>query len=146
MARVCHQPYRRDECSHVVAKKEKSFQKDAAVRGTDWEKAHVKATKQWGYGHFADAAATWEEILQDHPTDLLALKMAHEAYFFMGDCKNKRDSIRRVMPFWRRDMPCYSYLHGMLAFGLEECGQYWEAEKEAVTVGPLPEKGHTTHS
>ena len=114
-----------------------SVQKETTARGTAWEKAHVKALKQWGYGHFADSAVTWEEILQEHPTDLLALKMAHEAYFFMGDCKNKRDSMKRVMTFWRNDMPCYSFLHGMYAFGLEECGQYREAEAEALTVSGL---------
>ncbi|VDM83750.1 unnamed protein product, partial [Strongylus vulgaris] len=78
------------------------------------------------------AANTWEQILKDYPTDLLAIKFAHDTYFYLGDAKIKRDSIQAVLPKHKGTEPCYSYLHGMLAFGLEECEQYEEAEKEAL--------------
>ncbi|VDO15417.1 unnamed protein product [Haemonchus placei] len=80
------------------------------------------------------AARTWEEILKDYPTDLIAIKFAHDTYFYLGDAKNIRDSIKAVLPKHKGTEPCYSYLHGMLAFGLEECEQYAEAEKEALKV------------
>ncbi|MCP9263891.1 Tetratricopeptide repeat protein 38 [Dirofilaria immitis] len=75
----------------------------------------------------------WEKILVEIPNDLLALKFAHDAYFYLGDKQSIRNSIARVFPKWKTTMPCYSYLHGMYAFGLEECEQYDEAEKYART-------------
>ncbi|KAK6037160.1 hypothetical protein COOONC_25335 [Cooperia oncophora] len=83
-------------------------------------------------GKQSAAAQTWEDILKDHPTDLIAIKFAHDTYFYLGDSKNIRDSIKAVMPKHKGTEPCYSFLHGMLAFGLEECEQYAEAEKEAL--------------
>ncbi|CAI4227055.1 unnamed protein product [Auanema sp. JU1783] len=104
---------------------------DCKKMGTDWEKHHFRGLRQWVDGNFAAAAQIWEEILLEYPTDYLALKFVHEAYFFMGDAKNIRDSMKNVIPKWKKTEPCYSYLHGMLAFGYEECGNYKEAELEA---------------
>ncbi len=80
------------------------------------------------------ACTLWEEVLRDHPTDLLALKFAHDAYFYLGDQHGKRDSVARVLPKWSARIPCYSYLKGMHAFGLEECGDYEKSEQEAREV------------
>uniref|UniRef100_A0A0R3RMU8 Tetratricopeptide repeat protein 38 n=1 Tax=Elaeophora elaphi TaxID=1147741 RepID=A0A0R3RMU8_9BILA len=87
------------------------------------------------------ACEQWEKILNETPSDLLALKFAHDAYFYLGNKQSLRDSIARVFPKWKPTMPCYrtgkvstndfSYLYGMYAFGLEECEQYDEAERYA---------------
>ncbi|PAV89894.1 hypothetical protein WR25_15211 [Diploscapter pachys] len=105
---------------------------DAEIRGNDREKLHTEAVILWDNGYHKSAAEKWEQILKDHPNDLMALKFAHDAYFFMGDAQSKRDSVKRVIDKWKPDEPCYSYLHGMLAFGLEECEEYREAEKHAL--------------
>lgn len=55
--------------------------------------------------NFPKAADIWEDILLDHPTDLLALKFAHDAYFYMGAQTPMRDSIVRVLPHWKPYMP-----------------------------------------
>lgn len=57
------------------------------------------------------AADEWEAILKDHPNDLVAIKFAHDAYFFMGDANGKRDSIARVIDKIRTDEPCYSLVY-----------------------------------
>ncbi|RCN35418.1 tetratricopeptide repeat protein [Ancylostoma caninum] len=108
------------------------LQVDAAKCGNEREKLHAKAVQQFGEGKQSAAAKTWEEILKKHPTDLMAIKFAHDTYFYLGDAKMIRDSVQAVLPKHKGTEPCYSYLHGMLAFGLEECEQYGEAEKEAL--------------
>ncbi|KAK6732110.1 hypothetical protein RB195_016473 [Necator americanus] len=108
------------------------LQDDAREYGNAREQKHARAVLLWGEGKMRAASALWEEILTEYPTDLMAIKFAHEAYFFMGDAKGKRDSVQAVLPKHNGSEPCYSYLHGMWAFGLEECEQYDEAEKAAV--------------
>ena len=53
------------------------------------------------------AVNVWEEILLDHPTDMLALKFAHDSYFYLGQQRQMRDSIERVFPHWNASMPLY---------------------------------------
>ncbi|CAD6194025.1 unnamed protein product [Caenorhabditis auriculariae] len=108
-----------------------NLEKDAAEYGNPREQKHAKAVALWGRGYHRAAADLWNEILEHHHNDLLAVKFAHDAHFFMGDCKGKRDSVQKVIGKWNSSEPCYSFLHGMLAFGLEECEEYENAEKEA---------------
>uniref|UniRef100_A0A1I8C0Y0 Tetratricopeptide repeat protein 38 n=1 Tax=Meloidogyne hapla TaxID=6305 RepID=A0A1I8C0Y0_MELHA len=78
------------------------------------------------------ACNEWENILEEYPNDLMALKFAHTGYFYTGDHLAMRDSIARLIDKWDKEKyQCYSYLHGMHAYGLEECGEYIEAEKQA---------------
>lgn len=53
------------------------------------------------------ATDIWEDILAEYPTDLMAIKFAHEGYFFMGDAKGKRDSVQAVLPKQKGTEPCY---------------------------------------
>ena len=45
----------------------------------------------------------------EHPTDLLALKFAHDGYFYMGAQSQLRDSVARVLPHWKPHIPLYRY-------------------------------------
>lgn len=51
------------------------------------------------------ACDTWDQILHNHPTDLLAIKLAHDTYFYLGRQTQMRDSIARVYPHWTQDIP-----------------------------------------
>lgn len=96
------------------------------------EKKHVEAVVRWSKGDLYGAALSWEDVLIEHPTDLHALKMANDTYFYLGRQIELRDSVARVMPFWTsRAIPLKSHLHGMYAFGLEETNFYEKAEIEA---------------
>ncbi|XP_033109119.1 tetratricopeptide repeat protein 38-like [Anneissia japonica] len=111
------------------------------------EKYHVSAIKFLSDGYQKKACETWERILVENPTDLLALKFAHDSYFYLGESTQIRDSIARVMPYWDDTMPLSSYLHGMYAFGLEETNLYAQAEKEAKLGLHLnPNDPWATHS
>ncbi|VDM99683.1 unnamed protein product, partial [Thelazia callipaeda] len=105
----------------------KQLLKDALKFGTEYEKAHAKAL----HIKLLAACEIWEKILSEIPNDLLALKFNHDAYFYLGDKEAIRDSIAHVLPKWKPTIPCYSYLYGMYAFGLEECEQYDKAESYA---------------
>lgn len=51
---------------------------------SDREKAHLQALEKWAAKESIDEAIpVWEDILSRHPRDELAVKFAHDAYFFM---------------------------------------------------------------
>ncbi|KAK6010330.1 hypothetical protein OSTOST_24644, partial [Ostertagia ostertagi] len=80
---------------------------DAQAYGNPRELKHARAVRLWGQGKMKDATNIWEEILTEYPTDLMAIKFAHDAYFFMGDGKGKRDSVKAVIPKQKGTEPCY---------------------------------------
>ncbi|KAK7489432.1 hypothetical protein BaRGS_00019376 [Batillaria attramentaria] len=95
------------------------------------EKKHAQALKLFADGYMTSACDVWEEILVDHPLDMLALKFAHDSYFYLGQSAQIRDSIARVVPQYKTSNPYYGYLLGMYSFGLEETNLYDQAEKTA---------------
>jgi tetratricopeptide (TPR) repeat protein len=108
-------------------------------RATPRERLHLEAIETWAEGRLRDATAVWEEILIDHPTDALALRLAQDGYFFLGASAALRDSVARVWPEWRADDPLTSFVMGLRAFGLEETGDYLAAERwarEALARNP----------
>jgi tetratricopeptide (TPR) repeat protein len=106
---------------------------------TPREKAHVAALGAWIDGGMDSPLAIWEEILLGHPTDILALRMAHFCYLQTGDVAAMRDSVARVRHAWDDTMTDYGLVLGMHSFGLEENGDYATAEalgREAVERNP----------
>lgn len=93
------------------------------------EQLHVDAVLAWSRGRMSRAASLWEDILIDNPTDMLALKFAHDTYFYLGCQRQMRDSVARILPRWKPSAPLYSYLHGMLAFGQCETNLFESARK-----------------
>lgn len=103
------------------------------------ERLHIDALGHWCDGEFEQAVAVWEALLVDDPRDVLALKLAAYLYFYLGDAGGIRDCVARALPRWEASLPGYSYLYGMHAFGLEECGDYAQAERQgrrAVEMNP----------
>nr|XP_057943253.1 tetratricopeptide repeat protein 38 isoform X1 [Doryrhamphus excisus] len=114
---------------------------------TQREKLHVKAMELFSLGNFPKACDVWEEILVDHPTDFLALKFAHDGYFYMGAKIQMRDSIARVLPHWKPHFPLSSYLKGLYSFGLMETRFYDQAEKVAMEgLALVPDDAWSVHS
>lgn len=93
------------------------------------ERSHVDALKHWAAGDWNGMRAVLDRHLADYPRDLLALQMGHLTDFFHGDRENLRGRIARSLPAWSRDHAGYGFVHGMQAFGMEECGAYEEAEE-----------------
>ena len=100
---------------------------------------HLLALEAWCAGDMVECTARWEAILVDCPRDILALRLAHFCHFYSGDSIAMRDSVARVMPAWPAGEPGSGYVHGMYAFGLEECGEYDAALKMGeAAVGQSP--------
>jgi tetratricopeptide (TPR) repeat protein len=96
--------------------------------GSHWERAHVTALGLWLDDRLHELMAHFERLLDAHPTDALALRMLHYLYFYDGDAARMRDSVRDRIHVYAGH-PLEGYIKGMLAFGLEEAGDYQEAER-----------------
>lgn len=95
------------------------------------EQGLVAAARRLVNGDWHGACAIYDRVLVEYPRDAFALQTAHLFDFYRGDALNLRNRVTRVLPQWSADVPGYSYVLGMQAFGLEECNQYAEAETAA---------------
>ncbi|MBL7502337.1 hypothetical protein I6A84_29360 [Frankia sp. CNm7] len=100
---------------------------------------HLEAARAWAGGDWRAATRALERALLANPRDLLALKVAQDLYFFLGDRKELRDVVARVLPAWPDSDPAWGFVQGMYAFGLEENADYRgaeEAARRALARGP----------
>lgn len=101
----------------------------AKADGLAWrERAHLEALDAWTTGDSDKAGRVWDEILVEHPRDVLALRLHHFNAFWSGRSSEVRDGPARVLGEWSEDTPGYGSVLGMHAFGLEECNDYAAAE------------------
>ncbi|MEZ5558661.1 MAG: tetratricopeptide repeat protein [Pseudomonadales bacterium] len=98
---------------------------------SDWERGHVEALGLWLADDLEHLMRHFEALLGRYPTDPLALRMLHYLYFYAGDGRRMRDSVARKLSYYPEDHPFAGYVRGMLAFGLEEAGEYDKAERYA---------------
>jgi tetratricopeptide (TPR) repeat protein len=121
---------------------------EAALKGaSSREKRHLAAAKAWAAGEIIGATDIWEDILIDHPTDALALRFAHDSYFYLGHSLSIRDSVARVLPAWDAANPNYGFVLGQYAFGLEEAGELRRAEDFArQAIARNDEDGWAVHA
>lgn len=109
------------------------------LAATAREQAHVAALGDLAAGRWHEASRLLEDIAIDFPLDAVALQTGHQVDFFTGNARMLRDRIGRALPSWQKDMPGYHAILGMQAFGLEEMGDYAQAEKfgrTAVAIEP----------
>lgn len=95
----------------------------------DREQRHIAAARAWLEGEFAQANRLYGDIVVDYPRDILALQAAHITDFLLGQSGMLRDRVAQVLPHWNADVPGFSYVLGMHAFGLEETQLYGQAEE-----------------
>lgn len=104
------------------------------------ERSLFDAARVLSSGHWVKAAQMLNLHNMYFPRDLLALQTGHLLDFYCADSRNMRERIARAMPLWSEQMPGYSVVLGMYAFGLEEDGHYAQAEdtgRNALTLEPL---------
>ncbi|MDP3290121.1 MAG: tetratricopeptide repeat protein [Methyloversatilis sp.] len=111
------------------------------------EARHVRAVGLLVGGRWRAAARVLEDLAIDHPLDALALQAGHQTDFLLGDSRMLRDRIARALPAWHPDMPAWHAVAGMLAFGLEETGDYARAEQYGrQAVERQPRDGWAQHA
>jgi len=117
----------------------RSLRAGAAANLNDREAKHLKAAQDWAEGRYAEGTARLARIAQDNPRDLLALQYAHVGCFFMGMQSELRDWPLQALRAFKKGEDGYSYIQGMAAFGLEECGDFARADiygRQAVETDP----------
>ncbi len=106
---------------------------------TPRERAHVEALARWAASDLTGAVAIWDQILADHPRDILAFRLAHFVNFWLGRTGAMRASVESVLPAWHAEVPGYAALLACHCFALEECGEYVRAEQSgraAIALDP----------
>ena len=106
---------------------------------TPREHAHVAALESWANGEPDRAVEVWNQILADHPQDVLAFRLAHFVNFWLGRPEAMLASVLAVEKHWSEAMPGYNAILGCRCFAHEESGYYTEAEhagREAIRRDP----------
>jgi tetratricopeptide (TPR) repeat protein len=119
----------------------------AKLPATDRERRHLQAARLIAEGRWRDAGRVLEDLSIDYPRDALALQEGHLVDFYVGDSRMLRDRIARALPAWSKSMPGYHAVLGMHAFGLEETGDYAQAEAQGRRGVELePRDGWSQHA
>ena len=98
-----------------------------AARATPREQRYIAAIEAWAEGDIASAIALHAEQAREHPRDLVSVKLGQYHCFNTGDCPGMLKLALAVLPH-AADVP---YVHGMAAFGYEQCHLMREAETSA---------------
>ena len=99
----------------------------AALPATERERQLASAVVQWLAGEVYDAIASFEAIARQHPRDLVAIKLGQYLAFNLGDSPAMLRLALHALPA-AAEVPA---LHGLLAFGWEQCHRLHEAEAAA---------------
>ena len=111
------------------------------------ERLHIAACRSWLDGEWARGTELWGRASIEYPRDLLALQYAHLGDFSLGHSHLLRDRVARVVPHWNASVPGYGFIQGMYAFGLEESGDYRQAEARGRAAIDLnPQDGWAVHA
>jgi hypothetical protein len=98
-----------------------------AARAMPREQRYIAAIEAWANGDIARAIALHAEQAREHPRDLVSVKLGQYHCFNTGDCPGMLRLALAVLPS-AADVP---YVHGMTAFGYEQCHLMREAEASA---------------
>lgn len=98
-----------------------------AARATPRERRYIAAIEAWAQGDIARAIALHAEQARAHPRDLVSVKLGQYHCFNTGDCPGMLRLALAVRPH-AAEVP---YVHGMAAFGYEQCHLMREAEASA---------------
>ena len=112
-----------------------------AGRATPREQRFVQAIAAWADGDIRRAIALHEEQAREFPRDLASLKLGQYHCFNIGDCPGMLRLALAALPA-ASDVP---YLHGMVAFGYEQCHLMREAETSARRAIALCHKEPWAH-
>ena len=106
------------------------YEAAARLPADERERGHLEAVRLLSEGRWRAAGRVLEDVAIAWPRDALALQAGHQIDFFRADSRMLRDRIARALPAWSPSIPGYHALLGMHAFGLEETGDYAQAEKQ----------------
>jgi len=112
-----------------------------AGRATPREQRFIEAVAAWVDGDLPHAIRLHEEQAREHPRDLASLKLGQYHLFNRGDAPGMLRLALAALPA-AADVP---YLHGMLAFGFEQCHALEQADAAARRAIALCRKEPWAH-
>lgn len=95
-----------------------------ADTATEREQLFIAAVAAWAEGKIDRSIAYTQTITDQYPRDILAVQLGQYHYFYQGNKEALLQIAEKVLPANREN----HYLHGMIAFGLEQCHRLGEAE------------------
>ena len=93
------------------------------------ERAHAAAFAAWAAGALDRSFAIWREILEEYPTDLLALRICDTSWFRYGQTAKILEQANRAAAGWSPELPGYDCFQSIWAFAHEEAGDTAGAER-----------------
>jgi tetratricopeptide (TPR) repeat protein len=100
-----------------------------ATAATERERRHVAAFAAWARGALDRSFAIWRQILDDHPTDLLAVRICDTSWFRLGQTAKILEQADRLAAGWSVELPGYDCFRTVWAFAHEEAGDTAGAER-----------------
>jgi tetratricopeptide (TPR) repeat protein len=94
------------------------------VKASQREQLYIRAIAAWNRREMDQAIALHEAIAHHFPQDLLSVQQGQYHYFYQGNQARLLQIAQTVLPENQQN----PYLHGMIAFGLEQCHQLQAAE------------------
>lgn len=112
-----------------------------AAPATPRERLNAEMVAAWAAGDVPAAIRLCETIAESHPRDLAAIKIGQYHLFNLGDAPGMLRMGLHALPACD-DMP---YIHGMVAFGYEQCHLLSDAERSArraLEIEPIDPWAH----
>ena len=100
---------------------------EAKAVATQRESKIVDIVHDWAVDDIPNLLRKCENLLDIYPRDLVVLKLAQTHYFNIGDSAGMLRVALKGLPEGEKN----PYLHGMIAFGYEQCHLIREAEESA---------------
>ena len=103
------------------------------------EQAHIAALAHWVDGDIDATLATWEQIQNEHPLDVLAFRLHHFLAFWYGRPELMAAAADKAVTLWSAELPGWPALLACRCFAHEEMGNYALAEqagREAIALEP----------
>lgn len=102
---------------------------DCVTKREQW---YISAIAAWASGKVSKAIEWHEAIAATYPRDLISVQQGQYHYFYRGQARRLLSIAETALP--ASDSP---YLYGMLAFGLEQCGELDQALKVGLQAVAL---------
>ena len=109
------------------------------------EQAHLISLSEAVSGNWSASVSVLDRHLMSYPHDILAHQVALRLDGFQGRFPLGAGRSARALPLWSKEQAGYGMLLSFYGFGLEETGDYAQAEVMSRTAAELEPYGYWPH-
>jgi tetratricopeptide (TPR) repeat protein len=117
-------PANRDAIARTLAAAEA-----ASATASQRERWHVAAFAAWARDAVDESFRIWRRLLDNYPTDLMAVRICDTIWFRHGQTDAIREQADRLAPAWNDGIAGNDCFQSVWAFAHEETGDYAVAER-----------------